>query len=98
MPSSDLHRELFGIARSLGVGDQRSAEDAARRAGRLIDTLRGTPLFSQIQASNRRLSEIPFTLTTNQGVLNGVIDLLFEDANGWHLIDWKSEWVSRGES
>lgn len=27
-------------------------------------------------------------------MLNGVIDLLFEDADGWHLIDWKSEWVN----
>ena len=94
LPSSDMYRGLYGIARSLGVGNVSSAEDAARKAARQIGNLKATPLYEQIQHADRRLQEVPFTLTTNQGILHGTIDLLFEDRSGWHLIDWKSEWIT----
>jgi ATP-dependent helicase/nuclease subunit A len=94
LPSSDMHKGVFGIARSLGIGNVSSAEDAARKAARLIGNLKATPLYDQIQLADRRLPEVPFTLTTNQGILHGVIDLLFENDDGWHLIDWKSEWAA----
>lgn len=98
LAASDLHTVLTGIARSLGVADPRSAADAAARAGRLLANLKAGPLYRQIDSASRRLHEIPFTLSTTQGVLNGVIDLLFEDATGWHLLDWKTEWARIDEA
>jgi hypothetical protein len=98
LAASDLHTVLTGIAHSLGVADPRSADDAAARAGRLLANLKAGPLYRQIDGASRRLHEIPFTLSTTQGVLNGVIDLLFEDAAGWHLLDWKTEWARLDEA
>lgn len=91
-----LRSSLARIARQLGVIGPDQVEDAVRRARRLLAGLQRSPLFSQIQRARRRLHEVPFTLTTGQGVLHGTLDLLFEDEEGWWLVDWKSEWVEAG--
>ena len=51
LPSSDLHRGLFGIARSLGVGDQRSA---GRRGAQSRSADRPPQRQSPIQPDPRR--------------------------------------------
>jgi ATP-dependent helicase/nuclease subunit A len=48
-------------------------------------------------SSGRRvLREIPFVRSLNQGTIEeGKIDLLFEEENGWALVDYKTDWVSK---
>jgi ATP-dependent helicase/nuclease subunit A len=93
LSAGDVRAALADIARSLGVADAARVDDAVRRAARLIDTLTRAPIFATIQGATRRLHETPFSLTTPQGPLHGVLDLLMEDAAGWTLLDWKTEWV-----
>jgi ATP-dependent exoDNAse (exonuclease V) beta subunit len=43
---------------------------------------------------DKRFPELPFSLNTPLGILEGIIDLLYQDREGvWHLLDWKTEWV-----
>lgn len=96
--SGELHDALAVIARGLGVQENASVEDAAARAGRLLAPLQRTALFAQIQQATTRLHEVPFSLSAGAEQLHGTVDLLFADAQGWHLIDWKSEWVGPGQA
>jgi ATP-dependent helicase/nuclease subunit A len=46
-------------------------------------------------ADPQRLVEVPFCITmageTPPRLLTGVIDLLYRNSNGWHLIDYKTD-------
>jgi ATP-dependent helicase/nuclease subunit A len=80
-------------ARSLGVADTPRLADAARQVARLLLRLAGHPLYARL-ANARRLSELPFVYEDEEGLHTGTIDLLFEDADGWHLVEFKSDRVS----
>lgn len=51
----------------------------------------GSKIYAAICAADRVLAEVPFKLS---GKVHGVIDLMYEDAAGVHLIDWKSDTFS----
>lgn len=71
---------------------------AVLRTQRMLSGLRRSPLFAAIQAASQRHFELPFTLESSLGTLQGVIDLLFQDSHGeWRLIEWKTEWVQAGQ-
>ena len=60
----------------------------------MVDAVRQSPIFGQIQTAQRVYREISFTLPTPHITLHGTIDLLFQDADGtWQLVDWKTEWL-----
>ena len=64
----------------------------------MLDHLRCTEVYADINVAVQRLSEAPFTLTTPIGQLHGVIDLLFKDReNNWHLVDWKTDWFPENQ-
>jgi ATP-dependent exoDNAse (exonuclease V) beta subunit len=61
----------------------------------MLARLRQDELSDEIDRAVRRCSELPFSLQTPAGMLEGVIDLLYQSQAGvWHLIDWKTEWVN----
>ena len=46
----------------------------------------------------RVLRELPFVRRLDQGTIEeGKIDLLFEEEDGWVLVDYKTDWVSRDD-
>lgn len=59
-------------------------------ARRLFDLFRQTELFSRLQKARRIERELPFVLKERHGLIQGVIDVLFEDAEGWHILDYKT--------
>ncbi|HEY2798461.1 MAG TPA: UvrD-helicase domain-containing protein [Thermoanaerobaculia bacterium] len=74
---------------------------------RIVEAVRGSPLWSRARAARRRLVEVPFSLRvapeeiglTSIGapadtLLQGAIDLVFEEDDGWVLIDYKSDAVT----
>jgi len=64
----------------------------------MLDNLRRTEVYADINAAVQQLGEVPFTLTTPIGQLHGVIDLLFKDwENNWHLVDWKTDWFPENQ-
>ena len=72
---------------------------------RIVDAVRASPLWVRARAARRRLVEVPFALRvdpTEVGLVNappdtllqGAIDLVFEEDDGWILIDYKSDAVT----
>ena len=71
---------------------------------RVVEGVRTSPLWARAQAAKQRLVEVPFALRVDpeeiglEGgpgltLLQGAIDLLFEEEDGWVLVDYKSDAV-----
>ncbi|MBE0698177.1 MAG: PD-(D/E)XK nuclease family protein, partial [Anaerolineaceae bacterium] len=98
MPEMELAQRIEAYARREGITTPDAIASTLQRCGRILEDLRSSKLYTEICSAIQRYSEVPFTLTTPMGVLHGVIDFLYQDPQGhWHLIDWKSEWVSRDQ-
>ena len=74
---------------------------------RVIEGVRSSELWKRALAAPRRLVEVPFAVQVPRAelgiedgpdsvVLQGAIDLVFEDADGWVLVDYKSDTVADG--
>jgi ATP-dependent helicase/nuclease subunit A len=51
-----------------------------------------------IRAGRRVLRELPFVRSLGSATIEeGKIDLLFEEADGWVLVDYKTDWVSQNK-
>ena len=72
---------------------------------RIAEAARRSPLWTRALAAKQRLVEVPFALPVDRAeaglspaagttVLQGVIDLVFEEEDGWVLIDYKSDTVT----
>jgi ATP-dependent helicase/nuclease subunit A len=97
LPWDERQRRLAGYARREGVAPGAIA-GAVDRAGRMLDGLVRSPLYTQIHEAAKVYREIPFTLDSPLGVLSGVIDVLYQDRQGaWRLVDWKTERVARDQ-
>ncbi|WP_262173723.1 helicase-exonuclease AddAB subunit AddA [Saccharococcus sp. Marseille-Q5394] len=56
----------------------------------------GTPLFKRLSQSARTLREVPFTYAYDgkdgdHQILQGIADCLFEEKDGWVLLDYKTD-------
>jgi ATP-dependent helicase/nuclease subunit A len=74
---------------------------------RLVEAVRGSELWKRAHRAKRRLVEVPFALRVSpeeigrrepgapaDTVLQGAIDLVFEEDDGWVLVDYKSDAVT----
>jgi ATP-dependent helicase/nuclease subunit A len=72
-----------------------------------VEAVRGSALWKRAGAARRRLVEVPFALEVpreelglpagpDRVLLQGAIDLAFEEDDGWILVDYKSDAVSGG--
>ncbi len=93
-PFDKLTHYLENLAHRNYISAQYSV-DAVRQTITMLMNVKNDPLYAQINRSIQRYHELPFTLSTRDGSLHGIIDLLFQDPNQtWHLIDWKTEWTA----
>ncbi len=91
-PEGELLRRLEGYAWQEAVYPE-AREMAVRRAYQMLSNLKAHRLFQEIQKCRKRYTEIPFSLASEGGKVDGVIDLLYQDQEGgWHLVAWKTEW------
>lgn len=60
-----------------------------------VQRVRTSEVWREALAADERLVEVPFCITmaddTPPRLLTGVIDLLYRNSNGWHLIDYKTD-------
>ncbi len=78
----------------------RAAELDESLAGDAVATVRAvmrSNLWRRARAAARCLTEAPFVVTLPEGVVRGVIDLAFEEADGWVLVDYKTDQAGIGE-
>lgn len=96
---SETRLGIYLANQATRLGLPRSAQtDAIQKATRMLRRFKAHALYTTIQTAQVRQTEVPFTLQSPIGLLHGVIDLLYQDAAGlWHLVDWKTEWVSANE-
>jgi ATP-dependent helicase/nuclease subunit A len=98
LPERALVTKLDAYARQEGITSDVEVHYAIQRARKMINNLRRSALFAEINIAPQRLTELPFNLRTQEGDIYGVIDLLYQDEAGeWHLIDWKTEWTSSAQ-
>jgi ATP-dependent helicase/nuclease subunit A len=99
-PSFDL--PLF--AANLLAEEGRPAEDRDAAVD-LARAVIGSPLWQRALAARRRFTEVPFALMAPSGelgfagapaetLLQGAIDLAFEEESGWTIVDYKSDTVA----
>ena len=96
--------DLRLYAANLLVEEERPAGEVDE-AVRLVEAVKGSGLWKRALASPRRYTEIPFALMAAredlglsdgppQTLLQGAIDLVFEEGSGWTLVDYKSDTIS----
>lgn len=95
--------DLRLYAANLLVEEERPA-DEVDEAVRLAEAVRGSGLWKRALAAKRRFTEIPFALMAarddlglsdgpSETLLQGAIDLVFEEDSGWTLVDYKSDTI-----
>jgi ATP-dependent helicase/nuclease subunit A len=101
----DPRIDLRLYAGNLLADEERSASEVDE-AVRLVEAVRGSPLWRRALAAGRRLTEVPFALTAKSAdlgiapggpaetVLQGAIDLAFEEDSGWFIVDYKSDAIA----
>jgi len=99
-PSVDVRR----YAENLFAEEERPEVDL-EEAVRRIEAVRDSPLWRRALAARHRLVEVPFGLMVEsrelgleegpaETLLTGAIDLLFEEEDGWTLVDYKSDRIT----
>jgi ATP-dependent helicase/nuclease subunit A len=100
----DATLDVRACAANLLAEEERPAGDLDEVV-RVVDGVRTSALWNRALAARRRLVEVPFALGVpreelglGEGpetvVLQGAIDLVFEEDDGWALIDYKSDTVA----
>jgi ATP-dependent helicase/nuclease subunit A len=99
-PSLDLDLHAENVLSEEG----RPASDRADAVA-LARAVIGSPLWRRALAARRRLTEVPFALMAESAdlglpdgpaetLLQGAIDLAFEEDSGWVLVDYKSDTIA----
>ncbi|NLN69301.1 MAG: UvrD-helicase domain-containing protein [Chloroflexi bacterium] len=71
--------------------DQRS--ELIQQAIVLLERLQTHPIWGQINASTERLHEVPYTLQVGRKAENGIIDLVYQDDEGWKIVEFKTDTI-----
>ncbi|HSB35273.1 MAG TPA: 3'-5' exonuclease, partial [Thermoanaerobaculia bacterium] len=70
-------------------------EDERAEAARLVEALLADPVTRRALSSKRRFVELPLLYRDaslpESPIVEGKIDLLFEEADGWQIVDWKTD-------
>jgi ATP-dependent exoDNAse (exonuclease V) beta subunit len=78
----------------------------AAKAVEVVQAVIRSAIWARAQAASRRFVEAPFQLLRPPGtaspgdvptLLRGVIDLAFREADGWVIVDYKTDPVHKGE-
>jgi ATP-dependent helicase/nuclease subunit A len=87
-----LPRVLETAAIETGLADLTQRAEALRLAEMLLDRLRRHPLWQEIEQAGGRYHEVPYTrLAAKNRVDTGYIDLLYRSADGWQIVDFKTD-------
>ncbi|MGH9369563.1 MAG: UvrD-helicase domain-containing protein, partial [Thermoanaerobaculia bacterium] len=100
----DASIDVRALARNFFAEEDRAPGDL-EEAVRLVEGVRTSPLWRRALAAKRRLVEVPFARMVASAelgppsgppetLLTGAIDLVFEEEDGWTLVDYKSDTVA----
>lgn len=81
--------EFYG-QRPLLTDDELPGSDEAEVDMATLERLKANFIASEWANRTPRYVEHPFELALGESVIRGRIDAVFEDANGWTVVDWKT--------
>ena len=84
----EAFRKVLMQTDNLGTDEQQAVLE---RAEMLLSRFRKSEAFSFIGSAEERWPEIPFSFTSRNYTVNGVIDLLLKDRTGYSIIDFKTD-------
>jgi ATP-dependent helicase/nuclease subunit A len=82
-----LEMETFNA----GLASEKLRQEGIDRATELLTRLRRHPLWEEIDSAQERYAELPYTVTLGGRLEYRVIDLLYQTANGWQILDFKTD-------
>ena len=85
------------MCQAAGIVDAAQAEHITARAGQMLTRYQAHPIFSQVASAIERHHELPYTYSADGKLQNGIIDLLYRDAAGWTVLDFKTNLISTPE-
>jgi len=74
-----------------GLATETMRQEVILRANELLTHFRAHSLWNEVDGALERYAELPYSYLINEKVENRVIDLLYRDADGWHIIDFKTD-------
>ena len=77
-----------------GLADYQFEAPELASLAKAVEGFMGSELYQQILAADSIFTEVPFQVV---GEVHGVIDLIFTDAAGVHVVDWKSDTFSTSQ-
>jgi ATP-dependent helicase/nuclease subunit A len=100
----DATLDLRAYAANVLTEEERPPQDL-EEAVRLVEGVRASPLWNRALAARRRYVEVPFAVTVpsaslgdapgpQQMLLTGALDLVFEEEDGWRIVDYKSDTIA----
>ena len=102
----DASLDLRAYAANVLSEEERPAEDLDEVV-RLVEAVRSSPLWKRALAAKSRFVEVPFALTVPSAdlgdaagpgpadtLLTGALDLVFEEEDGWRIVDYKSDTIA----
>ncbi len=66
------------------------APEKKQEAADIVRSFCKTPLFERLRKARRVYREIPFIINQRHGRVEGVIDVLFQEGEDWHVLDYKT--------
>jgi ATP-dependent exoDNAse (exonuclease V) beta subunit len=84
---NDLEEDLEVLIERSFLGLPQYHVEEARK---ILFQFKKTSLYQKIQNSKKVYRELPFVLHERHGVIHGIIDVLFLDEKGWHVLDYKT--------
>lgn len=95
---SQLEQWLAHDARRMGIIESSSIDDAVGRSITMLNRLIQSPLYKAITAAQKRYTELPIMLRDGNNLVHGSVDMLYQASDGtWHVIDWKTEYLDKGD-
>ncbi len=89
-PDTGFERWARARARAHGLTDARELDEAVRQSRLLLVRFRNHPLFQEMDAAERRLHEVPYSLMVDGSVERRIIDALYLKDGVWTIIEFKT--------
>ncbi len=92
---------LRGYASQVGLMTDKAIDWATRQAEELLMQFQDSELYQQAEDARTRgepfYTELPFIYPVGQRLIHGVIDLLFKHYGQWHIVDYKTTTLWKGQ-
>lgn len=88
---SALDALLEAEALRAGLATEMNRHEIAARARTLLTRFREHSLWDEINETQERYSELPYSYLINDKPENRIIDLLYKTESGWQIIDFKTD-------